>query len=28
VLQATAILKKPVLPDHVLPYIERELRAA
>jgi CheY-like chemotaxis protein len=27
-LQATAILRKPVLPDHVLPYIERELRAA
>jgi hypothetical protein len=28
VLQATMVLKKPVVPDHVLLYIERELRAA
>lgn len=27
-LQAAAIIRKPVLPDQVLPVIERELRAA
>ena len=28
VLQAAATLRKPVLPEHVLPFIERELHAA
>ena len=27
-LQATAILRKPVLPEHVIPVIDRVLRAA